>query len=226
MQHRLHENYLIFGTVREIHKDNLNYPVNLQQIADHPAKLYIEGELKKEDFKAVGIVGTRTPTQYGKQVTASFAKELVARGFTIVSGMARGIDAVAHETALQAGGRTIAVLANGLDVIYPPEHAGLFKRIVKNGAVVSEIPAGIRPKPKYFLARNRIVSGLSLAVVVVEGRRRSGTLSTATHAANQGREVFAVPGPINSKQSEAPHYLIEQGAAIAKSAQDILDILV
>lgn len=177
------------------------------------------------DSYAIAIVGTRTPTKYGEEIAFEFSYELSKKGFTIVSGLARGIDTIAHTAALKAGGRTIAVVGSGLDVIYPPENADLFKRITNSGAVVSELPQGTRPIPKNFLSRNRIISGLSKAVVIIEGRRRSGTLSTATHAAYQGREVFAVPGPVTSKLSEAPLYLIEQGACVAKSAQDILDML-
>ena len=187
--------------------------------------LYIEGSLAPGDKKAIAIVGTRTPTQYGKNLAAQFSYELSKLGYTIVSGMARGIDTAVHTAALGAGGRTIAVVGNGLDVIYPPENKQLFLRIISQGAVISEFPEGTKPLPKNFLARNRIISGLALGVLIVEGRRRSGTLSTATHAANQGREVFAVPGPVTSRQSEAPLYLIEQGASIAKTPRDIIDML-
>lgn len=225
MLHHLQGNYLIIGTVNKILKTDLNYPENLKNVSDAPNTLYVEGQVTRDDSFAVAIVGTRTPTSYGKEVAKEIATNLSKAGVTIVSGLARGIDTIAHSSALEAGGRTIAVMASGLDVVYPPENIGLFKRIIKNGAIVTEIKSGIRPQPKFFLARNRIVSGLSLAVVVIEGKRRSGTLSTATHAANQGREVFAVPGPVNSPQSEAPLYLIEQGASVARSAQDILDIL-
>lgn len=213
------------GTVRRIHKDDSDYPLRLKEIDKSPEYIYVEGKMLVEDEKAVAIVGTRTPTKYGSEVAANFTRGLVENGFTVISGMAKGIDTIVHKTAIAAGGRTIAVVASGLDIIYPAENKDLFERIVKQGAVISEFPEGTRPLPKNFLARNRIISGLALGVIVVEGRRRSGTLSTATHAANQGREVFAVPGPINSKQSEAPLYLIDQGANIAKSVEDILDVL-
>jgi DNA processing protein len=212
--------------VKKIHKDTDDYPKNLKGLADAPELIYCEGNLSPNDNVAVAIVGTRTPTRYGIEVANEFAYQLAVNGITIVSGMARGIDTIAHKAALNVGGRTIAVLANGLDIIYPPENESLFKQIAQNGAVISEHRPGTRPLPKNFLARNRLISGLSLAVLVVEGRRRSGTLSTATHAANQGREVFAIPGPVNSKQSEAPLYLIEQGANVAKTPQDILDLLI
>ena len=218
-------NYLTTGTVNKILKSDPNYPENLAAIPDAPSTLYVNGNLLPHDSRAVAIVGTRTPTVYGKQIAHEFSTELAKAGVTIVSGLARGIDMVAHKAALDTGGRTIAVMASGIDIIYPPENAALYKQVVKNGAVVTEIQNGIRPIPKFFLARNRIIAGLSLAVVVVEGKRRSGTLSTATHAANYGREVFAVPGPVNSPQSEAPLYLIEQRASVARSAKDILDTL-
>lgn len=211
--------------MREIHKLDPEYPANLKAIDGAPEKLFVKGELLKSDKIAIAIVGTRTPSRYGMQITEQFATELAKAGFTIVSGMARGIDSIAHKASIKAGGRTIAVLANGLDMVYPPENVKLFREIIKNGAIFSEFRPGVRPLPKHFLARNRIISGLCLGVLVIEGRRRSGTLSTATHAANQGREVFAVPGPIKSKQSEAPNYLIENGAMMVKSPQDILDTL-
>ncbi len=225
MQHQLLRKFLTFGTVKEIHKKDRNYPYNLKLVDSAPESIYVLGKLKISDRKAVAIVGTRTPTSYGKSVAHKLSRELAMAGYTIISGMARGIDSVVHDAAMSVSGRTIAVVANGLDIIYPPENKSLCDRIIKSGAVISEYKQGVAPLPKNFLARNRIISGLSLGVVVVEGLRRSGTLSTATHAANQGREVFAVPGPINSKQSEAPLYLIEQGAGIAKSSQDIIDSL-
>ncbi|RLC32682.1 DNA-protecting protein DprA, partial [Candidatus Woesebacteria bacterium] len=192
---------------------------------ERPQLLYISGKINKKDEKAVAIVGSRRMTNYGKRTAARFARELARNKVTIVSGLARGIDTVAHKAALSAGGRTIAVLGCGLDIIYPSENKALAARVKNNGALVSEFPLGTRPLGKHFLTRNRIISGLSLAVLVVEGARRSGTLSTASWAANQGREVFAVPGPIDSSLSAAPLYLIENGAQIARNPKDILDLI-
>lgn len=201
------------------------YPNNLKEISGAPKTLYIEGKIKPQDDLAVAIVGTRKMTAYGKRVTEEFTRALVKKKVTIISGLAYGIDTIAHQTALAAGGRTIAVLGSGVDVIYPSENKFLARKIIKNGALVSEFPPGTKPLGKHFLVRNRIISGLSKAVLVVEGKRRSGTLSTATHAANQGREVFAVPGPINSPLSDAPLFLISQGANIAKNPEDVLEYL-
>ncbi len=187
--------------------------------------IYTKGKLLKRDGLAVAIVGTRTPTRYGRETAYKFAFELAKHKVTIVSGLARGIDSVAHNAALEAGGRTIAVLGSGLDIIYPPENAGLAERIAKQGAIVTQFPLGTKPLGKNFLARNQLIAKLSKAILVVEGRGRSGTISTANHAANLGVEVFAVPGPINSPMSEAPNYLIGEGARIAKSPEDILEYL-
>jgi DNA processing protein len=187
--------------------------------------LNIQGKILKKDKRAVAIVGTRTPTKYGREVAYKFSFELAKKGITIVSGLARGIDTVAHNAALDAGGRTIAVLGSGLDVIYPPENLGLAQRIIKSGALVSQFAYGTKPLGKNFLIRNELVARLSRAILVVEGSRRSGTISTASHAANLGVEVFAVPGPVNSPMSEAPLYLIEQGAQIARVPGDILEYI-
>ncbi len=175
--------------------------------------------------KKVAIVGTRTPTKYGVTVAYQFSFELAKKGVTIVSGLARGIDTIAHKAALDAGGRTIAVLGSGIDIIYPPENKELAKKIEQNGKVISPFPKGAMPLPKNFLIRNELIARLSQAVLVVEGKIKSGTLSTANHAANLGIEVFAIPGPVNSPMSQAPLYLIENGARIAKSPKDILDYL-
>ena len=164
-------------------------------------------------------------TNYGQTMARKFSHTLAKKGITIVSGLAYGIDTVAHRAALSVSGRTIAVLGCGLDMVYPKENQGLAKKIEKDGALVSEFPPGTKPLPKNFLVRNRIISGLSLAVVVIEGERRSGTLSTAAHAANQGREVFAVPGRVDSALSGAPLFLIEQGATIARGPEDVLEYL-
>ena len=215
---------------KEIYKvrwENKQYPENLRTLPgnERPELLYISGKVKKKDRKAIAIVGSRRMTDYGKRTTARFARELAKNNVTIVSGLARGIDTIAHKAALSAGGRTIAVLGCGLDTIYPSENMALAKKIKNNGALISEFPIGTKPLGKNFLTRNRIISGLSLAVLVVEGARRSGTLSTASWAANQGREVFAVPGPIDAPLSAAPLFLIENGAQIARNPKDILDLI-
>lgn len=187
--------------------------------------IYVSGKILKRDALAVAIVGTRTPTKYGRETAYKFAYALAKHKITIVSGLARGIDSVAHKAALDAGGRTIAVLGSGLDIIYPPENRDLAVKIAENGAVVTQFPNGTPPLGKNFLARNQLIAKLSRAILVVEGKTRSGTISTANHAANLGVEVFAIPGPINSHMSEAPLYLIEQGARIAHKPEDILEYL-
>ncbi len=210
---------------KKVKLNDPSYPENLKQIVGAPKSLYIKGTIKPEDKLAVAIVGSRRMTKYGKEMAWKFSHALAKKKVTIVSGLAYGIDSVAHKAALAAGGRTIAVLGSGLDVIYPKENKKLALEIIKNGALISEFPPGTEPRGENFLIRNRIISGLSLAVLVVEGARKSGTLSTASHAANQGREVFAVPGPVSSPLSEAPIFLIEQGANVAKRPQDVLDYL-
>jgi DNA processing protein len=203
-----------------------NYPENLKGLDGAPAVLYYKGSLKASDTNAVAIVGTRKITSYGKEVTQMFSGGLSSFGVTIISGLARGVDTAAHLASLNAGGRTIAVLGNGLDSIYPPENSRLAEEIIeKGGAIVSEYPLGYPALPANFAARNRIVSGLSKAVIVIEGAEKSGTLLTATHAAEQGKTVFAVPGQITSPLSAAPLYLLKNGARIATSVKDILEEL-
>lgn len=206
-------------------QEDKNYPVLLKQIDLSPLVLYVKGKLKKKDEKSVAIVGARELTDYGKEVAKKLSSTLSKKGVTIVSGLARGIDTLSHRGALDSGGRTIAVLGCGLDIMYPPENLNLSKQIAKSGAVVSEYPLGYGVKPQNFAARNRIISGLSQATVVVEGRQRSGTFLTAGHALNQGKTVMAVPGPITSPMSEAPNYLIKNGAKVVTSAHDILEEL-
>jgi len=206
--------------------DDDNYPENLKKIDNPPFVLYVKGEIKPEDELALAVVGTRLMTGYGGQVTESLVTELVAAGLTIVSGLARGVDSMAHRATLKAGGRTIGVLACGLDLCYPPENEGLVKEIIHGrGAVVSEMPLGRSPIPGSFPARNRIIAGLSLGTVVVEGAKRSGSLITARHAAEQGREVFAIPGPVTSRLSAGPANLIKMGAKLVFDTNDILEEL-
>jgi len=202
-----------------------DYPANLRQISDAPPVLYFRGNLLPADDLAIAVVGARFATSYGRQVTEKFVFELVNSGLTIVSGLARGIDSFAHRAALDAGGRTIAVLGSGVDTIYPPENKKLAEEIVKCGALVSEFPLGFPSVPSNFPARNRIISGLSLGVLVTEAAEDSGSLITAGQAAEQGREVFAVPGPIVSKMSKGANNLIKEGVHPATEASDILQIL-
>lgn len=198
------------------------YPRNLRQTPDPPLYLYVKGSLRTEDDKAVAMVGTRSPTYYGKGITLHLASELAAAGVTIVSGMARGIDTQAHKGALTAKGRTIAVLGSGIDVPYPYENRGLMEEIASSGAVVSENPLGTRPEPGYFPARNRIISGLSLGTVIIEASADSGSLITADYTLEQGRPLFAVPGNIVSPASKGTNSLIKKGAVLVESADDIL----
>ncbi|OGG17061.1 DNA protecting protein DprA [Candidatus Gottesmanbacteria bacterium RIFCSPHIGHO2_02_FULL_40_24] len=201
------------------------YPALLKEIADPPLVLYIKGNperLLKMNFM-IAIIGTRKMTDYGRLVASKITADLVFNNVTIVSGMALGIDSVAHRTALEYNGLTVAVLGSGIDVIYPFSNSGLYKDIIeKNGLVVSEYPPGQRATKTSFPARNRIISGMSRAVVVVEGALGSGSLITASYAADQGREVFAVPGPVTSRTSAAAAYLLKNGAALAQNAQDII----
>lgn len=202
---------------------NPNYPARLRTIADPPPFLYVKGNILTDDDKAVAIVGSRSASEYGRRVARDLARGLASLGFTVVSGMARGIDGVAHQSALQAGGRTIAVLGSGVERAYPAEHDMLYQRICENGAVVSELPIGTRPMAFNFPARNRLISGLSLGVVVVEATEKSGSLITATLAVEQGREVFAVPGEVGSSRSRGAHRLIRQGAKLVESVDDIIE---
>ena len=202
---------------------NPNYPARLRTIADPPPFLYVKGNILTDDDKAVAIVGSRSASEYGRRVARDLARGLVSLGFTVVSGMARGIDGAAHQSALQAGGRTIAVLGSGVERAYPAEHETLYRRIGENGAVLSELPIGTRPMAFNFPARNRLISGLSLGVVVVEATEKSGSLITATLAVEQGREVFAVPGEVGSSRSRGAHRLIRQGAKLVEGVDDIIE---
>jgi DNA processing protein len=201
------------------------YPERLRAIHDPPAVLYCDGMPEQQDRQAVAIVGSRRATPYGLRVTDGLAGELSALGFTIVSGFARGIDAAAHRAALAAGGRTIAVLGCGLDVDYPHGHASLHAEIAGSGAVLTEFAPGTPPLAAHFPRRNRIISGLALGVVVIEAAEDSGSLITARLALEQGREVFAVPGPIDAPTSRGPHGLLKQGAKLVEAVEDILEEL-
>jgi DNA processing protein len=201
------------------------YPPLLRQIYDPPPILYVKGTLTKADHWAIAVVGTRRATAYGKTMAQTLVAPLVQRGLTIVSGLARGIDAIAHQTALEAGGRTIAVMANGIDQVYPPEHRELAAAITEQGALITEHPVGEEPEAAHFIPRNRIVSGLCLGTVVVEAAETSGALKTANLALDQGREVFAVPGNALAPTSKGPNALIQAGAKMITSADDILNEL-
>ena len=198
------------------------YPKNLLQIYDPPPLLYVRGKLDKGDSPMVAMVGSRKGSPYGRAVTKKISKALAAVGVTVVSGMARGIDTCAHLGSLEAGGMTLAVLGCGIDIMYPPENERLFLDIIDHGAVISEFPLSTPPEGKNFPKRNRIISGLSLGVVIVEATADSGSLITASHALEQGREVFAVPGNVGMATSQGTHALIKQGAKLVEGAQDIL----
>ncbi len=201
------------------------YPRLLKEIDQAPPVIYVNGTLTPADDFAVAMVGTRMVTAYGQQVTRDTSTFLAGHGLTIVSGLARGVDALAHQHAIQAGGRTIAVLGSGVDVIYPPEHRKLAEAIEENGAIISDYPLGTQPEGINFPPRNRIISGLSLATIVVEAGERSGALITADFAVEQGRDVFAVPGNVFSPASRGTNRLIQKGAYAMVSPQDVLDVL-
>lgn len=198
------------------------YPALLRQISDPPAVLYSQGRILPSDQLAVAIVGSRNCTLYGRRMAEKFAGGLARAGVTIISGLARGIDAAAHRAALMAGGRTIAVCASGLKQIYPPEHDNLAIEISQQGAVISESPLHRKPSRGLFPQRNRIVSGMSLGVIVIEASETSGTLHTARHAMEQGRDVFALPGPLDSRESEGCHRLIRDGVTLVRGVDDVL----
>lgn len=202
-----------------------DYPKNLASVYDPPLVLYVKGTLIPEDNLAVAIVGSRNPSLYGLRTAARFSLELAERGFTVVSGFARGIDGEAHQSALRAKGRTIAVLGCGLDVLYPKEHGQLYEQIAAQGALLSELPLGTPPQSFHFPRRNRLISGLVAGVLVVEAGRRSGSLITARLAAEEGREVYAVPGLIDSPTSAGTNQLIQEGAKLVTGVSDILEDL-
>jgi DNA processing protein len=211
--------------VRVIVWGDPDYPARLQEVASVPPVLYLRGTLEREDDSAIAIVGARHATAYGEDLARELAAELGRRGLTIVSGLARGIDAAAHRGALAAGRRTLAVLGSGLDQIYPPEHKTLGDEVAAHGALISEFPLGTPPLRLHFPRRNRIISGLSLGVIVVEAGVGSGALITAHHALEQGREVFAVPGRVHARYSEGCHRLIKAGAKLVESWEDVLSEL-
>ena len=202
-----------------------NYPRRLQELEQPPPVLYMLGELTSEDEWAVAVVGTRRVTAYGRQVAEDIAGTLARNGISVISGLARGIDSISHQAALHAGGRTIAVLGSGLDRIYPPENRRLAEQIAAHGALISDYAPGTPPEASNFPPRNRLISGLSLAVVIVEAGQTSGALITAAFAADQGREVFAVPGNISSPGSKGTNRLIRDGAQPLLHPEQVLEAL-
>lgn len=213
--------------IRKLTPEDKEYPKILKQISDPPKELYLRGDFLERDKIAIGIVGTRECSGYGKQATLDIVGNLAEAGITIVSGLAKGIDTFAHRAALERGGRTIAVLGSAIDSksIYPCCNKKLAEKIIKNGALVSEYPAGTKSERYFFPQRNRIISGLSLGVLIVEAPEKSGALITAASALEQNREVFAVPGSIYSKNSVGTNKLIQMGAKLVASANDILEEL-
>src|SRR5712691_875057 len=205
-----------------ITRDEISYPANLREIPLPPERLWVRGRVEADDTLAIAIVGAREATQYGIGCAERLAADLAARGITIISGLARGIDSAAHRGALRAGGRTIAVLGSGVDVIYPPENRRLALEVADRGAVVSQFPLRTPPLAGYFPARNRVIAGLSLGVVVVEAAEKSGSLITAGLAGELGREVMAVPGPLTSLMSRGAHRLIQDGAALVQGWEDVV----
>ena len=203
------------------------FPQSLKNISDPPICLYVKGDISQVDWEkefCFAVVGTRQPTSYGQQVTRIFARQLAEAGLVIVSGMAIGVDALAHQAALSAGKKTVAVLGCGVDIIYPAINARLYHQIIKDkGLVISEFPPGQMVLKGLFIARNRIISGLSRGVLIVEGAKDSGALITARYAAEQGKEVFAPPAPITSKMSAAPNLLLKEGAKLVTAVEDIFE---
>ena len=211
--------------IRLLFDDNKEFPRGLREIHDPPGVLYLRGRILPRDALAIAIVGTRHATQYGLRQAERLGAGLARAGLTIVSGLARGIDAAAHRGALRGEGRTLAVLGGGLLNLYPPEHRQLADQIAEHGALISELPPRVRPASGTFPQRNRLVTGLSLGVVVVEAAERSGALISAEHAMEQGRDVFAVPGPIDSHVSRGCHRLLREGARLVENVDDVLDEL-
>jgi DNA processing protein len=211
--------------VRALIWEDPAYPPRLKETYDLPPVLFVKGELLPKDERSVAVVGTRCASAYGREAVTHLTTDLTKCGVTIVSGLARGIDAVAHKATLDAGGRTIAVLGHGLDQIYPPEHASLAAQIAETGALVSEHPLGVRPEASHFPRRNRIMSGMTLGTLVIEAPVGSGAVWTVRHALEQNREVFCVPGSIFSSNSRATNLLIQQGAKLVMDYKDVLEEL-
>lgn len=218
------ENLLSRG-IRVYLRNEEGFPFPLKEIPDAPYLLYIKGDYEPEDLLAVSVVGARKCTHYGAWACEKFVRELSPYQVTIVSGLALGIDRIAHETAIENGTRTIAVIGNGLDTIYPASHRNLYPKVVDNGCIITEFPTWAGSLPHHFPYRNRLIAGLSLGTIVIEAKKKSGTMSTATHALEQGKEVFCVPGNLNSVFSEGCNALIQEGAKILLQVDDILEEL-
>lgn len=208
--------------VEAVSLDDPLYPGMLREIEDAPVVVYIKGDIQPQDKYAVAIVGSRKVTHYGASVAENISEELASMGFTVVSGLARGIDSISHRGAIKAGGRTFAVLGSGVDIPYPPENKTLMDKVSASGCVMSEFPPGTAPDRENFPRRNRLISGLSLGVLVIEAAADSGALITARFAIEQGREVFAVPGNVSSPNSRGANELIRQGAVLTRKADDIV----
>lgn len=208
--------------IKVITYEDPSYPEMLREVEDSPMVIYAKGDIQPQDKYAIAIVGSRKPTHYGISVAESISEELATMGFTIVSGLARGIDSLSHKAALKVGGRTIGVLGSGLDIPYPPENKILIEKIINSGCVLSEFPPGTLPDRENFPKRNRIISGLCLGVLVIEATSDSGSLITASYALEQNREVFAVPGNITSSNSSGTNELIKKGAILTRNADDII----
>lgn len=211
--------------IRAVSFDESSYPEMLRETEDAPVVIYVKGDIQPQDRYAIAIVGSRKPSHYGTSVAENISEELASMGFTIVSGMARGIDSLSHNGALRAGGRTMAVLGSGIDVPYPPENKMLMDKIAECGCVISEFPPGTAPDKENFPRRNRLISGLSLGVLVVEATSDSGSLITAGYALEQSREVFAVPGSVTSPLSRGTNELIRRGAVLTRRAEDVVEEL-
>ena len=199
------------------------YPALLKEIPDPPPVLYVKGSIEPQDQRSIAVVGTRRATAYGREAAHALASDLAQSGITVVSGLARGIDTIAHEAALKANGRTLAVMASGADIIYPAENARLSEEIIENGALISEHPLGVRPDAHNFPRRNRLMSGMTLGTLVVEANQKSGALWTVRHAQEQNREVFCIPGNIFSPASLGPNQLIQDGAKLVLNHKDVLE---
>ncbi|HSG81514.1 MAG TPA: DNA-processing protein DprA [Gemmatimonadota bacterium] len=213
------------AAARILELDGPGYPAALRSLPQPPLVLYVRGRVELLSWPGIAVIGTRAHSIYGRDATVSFVVGLVRAGYVIVSGLARGIDGIAHRTALEIGGDTVAVLGTGIDVPYPPEHDELFQAIATGGCLVSEFPPGTPPLKYHFPRRNRIIAGLARGVLVVEAPEKSGAMNTAQHALELGKEVFAVPGPIHNPTSAGTSRLIQEGAALVTSAADILRIL-
>ncbi len=211
--------------IRILRPSQAEFPRLLKEIPDPPNILYVRGQLRTTDALAVAIVGTRSASQYGRSQSERFSRSLARAGLTIVSGLARGIDAAAHHGALEASGRTIGVLSSGVAEIYPPQHQELGQRIIRQGALISEMPPGTRPRKGMFPQRNRLISGLTLGTIVMEAAERSGALITSRLAGEQGREVFALPSMVTAPNSRGCHQLIRDGAHLVQDPEDVLDAL-